>query len=58
MDIKNSSESELIIASALNTIALNCLLNLSHTLFLCKLSENYTLLVEIRMVQRNSNEIL
>lgn len=58
MDIKNASESENRTASALNTIALNCLLNLSHTLFLCKPSENYTILVEVRMVQRNSNEIL
>lgn len=59
MDITNQSKSETKIASALNTVELNCLLNLSHiTLSLCKCSENCAILVGFRMDQRNCNEFL
>lgn len=59
MDITNQSKSETKIASALNTIELSCLLNLSHIILsLCKFSENCAILVGFRMDQRNCNEIL
>lgn len=52
MGIKNSSKSDTRMASALNTVEMNCLLNLSHTtLCLSKFSENCAIHVGFRTVQ-------